>query len=200
MRQHGHSRFVALTLALLLLALPVVAGGADTRNVTLPTGTVIPVRLIEGISSDRNRTGETFRASVDAPIRNGNRTVVPRGADAYVRLVDVDSAGKLKGRSELRLQLDRVVFGKTTYSVQSSTIEIKGSSQGKKTAKSAGIGALVGGGIGAIFGGGKGAAIGAGAGAGTGVATRALSKGKPVYVAPESLLRFRLNAPLRTSK
>jgi hypothetical protein len=47
------------------------------------------------------------------------------------------------------------------------------------------------------LGGGKGAAIGAGVGAGAGVATNAVKKGEQVYIGSESLVRFRLAAPLR---
>jgi hypothetical protein len=71
-----------------------------------------------------------------------------------------------------------------------------GKSETKKTGKSAGIGALAGGGLGALLGGGKGA-IGAGVGAGAGVATNAVKKGEQVYIGSESLVRFRLAAPLR---
>src|SRR5262249_38263110 len=102
------------------------------------------------------------------------------------------------GHNELRLQLDRVVAGSTTYRVHSQVVAFRGSGQGKKTGKYAGIGAIVGGGIGALAGGGKGAAIGAGAGAGTGLAAKALRETKQVRVNSESLLRFRLNAPLHT--
>jgi hypothetical protein len=78
----------------------------------------------------------------------------------------------------------------------SNVVEFRGRSEGKKTAKSAGIGGLVGGGLGALFGGGKGAAIGAGLGAGTGVAAEAVHKGEQVWVPSESLVQFRLMAPM----
>jgi hypothetical protein len=152
--------------------------------------------MIDSISSDRNYAGERFRASVADAIRIGNETVVPRGANAYVRLVDASSAGKVKGRSELELQLDSIVVGNHSYPVASNVVAFRGKSEGKKTAKDAGIGALAGGGLGALFGGGKGAAIGAGVGAGAGVATGAAKKGRPVIVGSESLVRFRLSAPL----
>lgn len=186
----------ALAAALcVLLAVQTHARAADTTTITVPAGTVIPVRMIDSIDSSQNHPGQTFRGSLDAPIHVKGRTMLTKGARAFVKLVEVQSAGKLTGHNELRLQLDRIVTGNTTYTVRSGVV-LKGSSQGKKTGKYAGIGALVGGGIGAIAGGGKGAAIGAGAGAGTGVAAKALRKTKPVRVASESVVRFRLNAPL----
>jgi len=171
--------------------------GARQREIVIPPGTVINVRMIDSIDSDRNTAGQIFRGSLDSPIRINRETVLPRGSTAFVRLVGAESAGRVKGRSELRLQLDRIAVGNHTYPVRSSIVEFRGKSQSKKTAKSAGIGAAVGGGLGALFGGGKGAAIGAGLGAGTGVATRAAKNGEQILVPSESLVRFRLASPVR---
>jgi hypothetical protein len=179
-----------------LLAAPATLAAPD-QVMNIPQGTVVNVRMIDSISSDRNHAGETFRGSIEDPIRIGSRIVVPRGASAYVRLLDASSAGRVKGRSKLQLQLDRVVVGNHSYPVASNVVEFRGKSESKKTAKSAGIGALAGGGLGALLGGGKGAAIGAGVGAGAGVASNAYKKGEQVYVGSESLVRFRLAAPLR---
>jgi hypothetical protein len=186
-----------IAAAALLITAPYYAESANTQEITVPSGTVIPVRMIDSISSDLNQAGQTFRGSLSAPVVVNKRTVLPKGANAYVRLVDVRSSGTLKGRSELKLQLDRVVTPSGTYTVHSDVVAFRGHSQGKKTAKSAGIGAAVGGGVGALLGGGKGAAIGAGLGAGTGVATRAVKGGHPIYIGSESLVNFRLMAPIR---
>jgi hypothetical protein len=185
--------FVAICV---LLTTPATLVARD-QVISIPAGTVINVRMIDSISSDRNHAGETFRGSIEDPILIGNRTVVPRGATAYVKLVDASSAGRVKGRSKLQLQLERIVAGNHSYPVTSNVVEFRGKSETKKTGKSAGIGALAGGGLGALLGGGKGAAIGAGVGAGAGVATNAVKKGEQVYIGSESLVRFRLAAPLR---
>jgi hypothetical protein len=152
--------------------------------------------MIDSISSDRNAPGQVFRGSLAHSIQVGNRTVLPRGANVDVRLVEAESAGHIKGRSELMLQLDRIHYGNHVYTVRSDVVAFRGKSEGKSTAKHAGIGAVIGGGVGALFGGGKGAAIGAGLGAGTGVATKAVKEPEQIYVPSESLVRFRLAAPL----
>jgi hypothetical protein len=170
---------------------------ARQREIVIPSGTVVHVRMIDSIDSDQNRAGQIFRGSLDSPIQINHQVVLPRGSTAYIRLVDAESAGRVKGRSELKLQLDHIAVGNHTYQVHSSVVEFRGKSQGKKTAKSAGIGAIVGGGLGALFGGGKGAAIGAGLGAGTGVATRAVKNSEQILVPSESLVQFRLASPLR---
>jgi hypothetical protein len=159
----------------------------------IPAGSVISVRMIDPISSDRNYPGQVFRASLAAPVRINNRVFVPQGANATVRLVAAQSAERLHGHSELQLALDRV----GGHPVRSYVVSYRGSSQTKKTLKSAGIGGAIGAGVGALFGGGTGAAFGGGLGAGAGVAQRAIRGPKAVYVPSESLVNFRLATPMR---
>src|SRR5262245_2478520 len=181
-----------IALCILLITFPLNAANRDAQGRTIPAGTVIPVVMIDSISSDLNQPGQTFRGSLGASVVIGNRTVIPQGAPAHIRLVSVDSAGKIKGRSELGLQLYRV----GNYNVHSGVVLVRGPSQGKKTGKDAAIGGAVGGGLGLLFGGGKGAAIGAGLGAGGGVAHRALKGSKPAVIGSESLVNFRLAVPV----
>ena len=42
----------------------------DARG-TIPDGTVVTVRMIDGINSDKNNAGDTFRASIDDPVVGG---------------------------------------------------------------------------------------------------------------------------------
>jgi len=187
--------FISVVAICALLITPASLIARD--QVTIPPGTVVSVRMIDSISSDINYAGQTFRGTIADPIRIGNRTVVPRGASAYVKLVDARSAGRIKGRSELMLQLVRIGDGNRSYPVASNVLAFRGKSESKKTGKNAGIGALAGGGLGLLFGGGKGAAIGAGLGAGTGVAANAIEKGEQVRIGSESVVHFRLSDPLR---
>jgi hypothetical protein len=117
--------------------------------------------------------GQTFLASVDSDIVIDGQIVVPKKAEAYLRLTQVSSAGELKGKSELRLQLESIAVGGKSYIVESTTIERSGEPEGPNTARDVTIGAAIGAAIGAITGGGKGAAVGATAGAGAGVGTPA---------------------------
>jgi hypothetical protein len=182
-------------LCVLLITFPLSAATRDEVR-TIPAGTLIPIVMTDSISSDFNQPGQTFRGTVGAPVVVGNRTMVPRGAPAHIRLVSVDSAGKLKGRSELVLQLYRV----GNYNVRSNVVVIRGASQGKKTGKDAAIGGAVGGGLGLLFGGGKGAAIGGGLGAGAGAAHRYFKGPKPAVIGSESLVNFRLAASVHVKQ
>lgn len=170
-----------------------------TRRVTVPSGTVISVQMVDAVDSETDRVGQTYRATLDAPLAADRDTIAPRGSDVFLRLTHVESAGKLTGRSEVSLELDRIVVGGRSYTVASNTYEKQAGSQTVETAKKTGIGAAIGAAVGAIAGGGKGAAIGAGVGGGTGVAIEAATKSKQVRIEPESRVDFHLEQPVEVT-
>ena len=169
------------------------------RVVKIPSGTLVAVRMIDSVDSETAHQGETFKASLEEPILVDNETVFPKDSEVYLKLTKVQSAGRVSGKSELQLQLDRIFLGKTGYVLESSTYVNTGAGQGGKTARSAGIGAAIGAAIGAISGGGKGAVIGATTGAGAGAGVEAIRKGEQVRVESETRLDFRLEAPLEVT-
>jgi hypothetical protein len=166
------------------------------EHVTIPAGTVITVRMIDRIDSSRNRPGEEFAATIDAPVVVDDRVVIRRGADARVRLVESRSAGRMTGRSELHVELVGLAVGAQSYLIETGMVEKAGASRGKRTAETVGGGAVIGTLLGAIVGKGKGAAIGGAIGAGAGTAVQASTKGEQVQIPPETKLDFTLRSPL----
>jgi outer membrane lipoprotein SlyB len=166
------------------------------RQVEVPATSILTVRMIDGIDSSVNNAGEIFHASLESPLVVDNDVVVPRGADIYVRLVSASSAGRMKGKSELHLELVKMEFQGRSYPLVSSTYSITGSSRGKNTAAKVGGGAALGAIIGAIAGGGKGAGIGAGVGAAGGAIYQGATKGKQVKIQAETRLDFQLDQPV----
>ena len=165
------------------------------RTVTIPANTIVTVRTIDSIDSATNTAGQVFKASLDAPIVAEDRVVIPRGADAYIKLVNASSAGRLAGRSELALELSSIVYQGKTYNVVSSDVKQSGASRGKNSAAKIGGGAVLGGLIGGLAGGGKGAAIGAAVGGGAGTGVQVLTKGQQVKIPSETRLDFTLQQP-----
>jgi BON domain len=165
------------------------------RTVTVPAGAIITVRTIDPVDSATNTTGQIFKASLDAPIVVDNRVVVPRGADVYMKLINASSAGHLKGKSELTLALQSVVFQGKAYTVVTSDVSQSGASRGKNSAMKIGGGAVLGALIGGLAGGGKGAAIGAAAGGGAGTGLQVFTKGKQIKIPSETRLDFTLQQP-----
>jgi BON domain len=164
--------------------------------VTIPEGTPLSVRLIDSIDSERNKTGDRFRASLSSPILADGRVIVPKDADVDGEILALNSAGHFAGRSELALALTTLNFNGKTYEIETDQYKKEGASRGKRTAETVGGGAAVGALIGGLTGGGKGAAIGAGIGAGAGTGVQAVTKGQQIRLPSETVLQFRLNAPL----
>jgi hypothetical protein len=162
------------------------------RRMRVPSGTIVGVRMIDAVDSETAQVGETFKASLDEPIVLDDETIFPEGAEVYVKLSKVQSAGRVSGKSEIQLELDRIFLGSKSYVLESSKYVSTGASQTGRTARSAGLGAAIGAAIGAISGGGKGAVIGGATGAGAGAGVEAIRKGEQVRVDSETRLDFRL--------
>lgn len=165
-------------------------------EVTIPAGNRISIRTADAIDSGKANVGQTFRASLDAPLTSGGRVIVPAGAPATLQIQSVQAAGRIKGNSELSVRVTSIEYRGKTYEVNSSVYADAGNARGKQTAIKTGAGAAAGAIIGAIAGGGKGAAIGSAAGGGAGFGWNALTHGQQVKIPSETILTFRLAAPL----
>lgn len=166
------------------------------RKVTVSSGTTLAIRLVDAIDSEKSQPGETFRATLDSPLSSEGEVAIPAGYDVQGHIVEVKSAGKFAGKSELVLQLDRILVGGKSYAIQTDQYRREGSSRGKNTAAKVGAGAAIGAIIGGIAGGGKGAGIGAAAGGGLGGGVQAATKGQQIKLPTETVLNFTLQSPL----
>ena len=174
-------------------------GGLASPTVAIPEGTRLSIRMIDSIDSEKNKPGDVFRATLESPIEVDDQVVVPKDADVEGRVVAVKSAGHFTGRSDLGLELTKLIVNGRSYQLHTEEYVRQGSSRGKRTAETVGGGAAVGAIIGAVAGGGKGAAIGAATGAGAGTAVQAVTKGQQIRVPSEAVLEFQLRAPVRVS-
>jgi hypothetical protein len=166
-------------------------------SVELPAGTNLVVRMIDPVDSETSSVGQTFAASMDQPVILNGDTVIPRGADVVVKLVDAKQSGKLTGRAELTLDLMSVKVDGKAVDINTQSVSRESDSRGQRTAKVAGGAAAVGAVIGAIAGGGKGAVIGAGAGGAAGAGAEEVTKGQRVKVPSETRLTFVLDTAVR---
>ncbi len=192
----GDSLAKGLTEPLSLAPATAAAAAAQSaKKIYVPAGTRILIRMIDSIDSTKQKSGDRFTASLETNLVVDNIVVAPRGTTVYGRLVSAESAGRMKGSSELSLELTDIVIRGTAYPLLTSTYEVKGKGEGGNTAKKviggAGLGALIGG----IAGGGKGAGIGALVGGGAGTAVAASKKGQQLTIPSETLLEFRLQQP-----
>ena len=170
------------------------------RMLTIQSGTTVVIRLVDGISSETAQAGQTFRATLDSPLSSEWDVAIPAGYNVEGHVVEAKSAGKFAGQSELVLQLDRILVGDKSYSIQTDQYRREGKNRSTNTAEKVGAGAVLGAIIGGIAGGGKGAGIGAAAGGGAGGAVQAASKGQPVKLPSETVLNFTLQSSLTVAQ
>ncbi len=191
----GIVRAAALMIGLAAMTTMTTAA-QNAKRITVPAGTRILIRTVDSIDSSKQKAGFRFTGSLETNLQADNVVVARRGTPVYGVLASASSAGKMKGSSELGLELTEIVINGTSYPLLTSTYEIQGKGEGSNTTKKvvggAGLGALIGG----IAGGGKGAGIGALAGAGAGTAVAATKKGQQLSIPSESLLEFRLAQPV----
>lgn len=170
---------------------PVAPGG----EVTIPAGQSLLIRMVDGVDSSKNHVGDIFHASLETDLNVNGTLVAHKGTDVYGRLAEAQKSGNFSGKSELQLELTRLVIDGHDYPVVSSDYTLQGKGQGASTAKKVGGIAAAGAIIGAIAGGGKGAAIGAASGGAVGAGVQVLTKGAQVKVPSETVLEFRLQQP-----
>jgi hypothetical protein len=182
--------------SLFLAAMVLSLAGAVAAQGTLPEGTKVPVLLGQSVSSKDATLGQVISGTVAEDIVRNGKVVIPRGTKANLKVVSVNSAGRLTGQPKLWLRLTSVEMKGKTYAVTSLANGQTGASRGKRTAVGAGGGAVAGAVIGAIAGGGKGAAIGAAAGAGAGTAGAAATGKTEVEFSAEQTMNFSLKTAL----
>ena len=129
---------------------PAESGAPQSRQrVTVPAGTRILIRTIDPIDSSTQKTGYRFTATLETNLQVEDTVVAPRGTTVYGRLAQASSAGRMSGSSQLTLELTDIVINGTATPLLTSTYEVKGKGEGKKTARKviggAGLGALIGG-------------------------------------------------------
>jgi hypothetical protein len=173
---------------------------APPATLILPAGTIIRVRVDEWLSSDRNVPGDVFSAVLDQPIVVDGWVVARRGQAETGTVAVAKKAGRVNGTSQLGMQLaELTLVDGQQLPLQTQMLQSSGGTSHGQDAATIGTTTGVGAAIGAIAEGGTGAAIGAGAGAAAGIIGVLATRGKPTVIPPETVLSFRLQAPLTIS-
>lgn len=192
---------ISKTIVVTLLFLIGVVFAQDSPMVSPPLtakpGTILTVRINEPLSSDHNKVGDVFSATLTQPVIVLGIVVARYGQTAAGRVVDVKKAGKLSGVSRLAITLTNLTLvDGQTVPIQSRLLLRNGpTSVGRDVAAVAGATGL-GAAVGAAADWGKGAAIGAAAGAAGGTLGVLLTRGYPTVVEPETLVTFEITAPV----
>ncbi|MGH9597086.1 MAG: BON domain-containing protein [Edaphobacter sp.] len=160
--------------------------------VIVPSGSILRVRINQGMNSKMTAPGTTFDGVVLSDVFAGGFVAIPRGAAIQGTVVDAHTAGQLNGKGELKLQLTSVTFGGRTYPITTDFWWHQGADKTANTVGNtvglASVGAL----IGAVAGGGVGAAVGAGVGGVAGLGVSSASRRGEASMPAEAIISFHL--------
>jgi hypothetical protein len=160
---------------------------------TVPSGTTIPVTITQQLSAKNNNVGDGFTGELAGPVKTtGGTTVFPRGAHVVGTVVGAKGRGRFKGAGDLAIQITSIRGTPVSVDIYEHTEKGKGKRTAGMIGGGGGGGALIGG----LAGGGKGALIGGLVGAGAGTAASAFTGNKDVVIPAESVVNFKLTAPV----
>ena len=69
----------------------------------MASGTLVSVRLTQALSSNQNRAGDGFTATLDEPVVVNGWVVARRGQTIEGRVISADKGGRVKGTSKLEI-------------------------------------------------------------------------------------------------
>ena len=166
------------------------------KTVTLPAGTVIPIRMTDTLDSASTQSNSVFHGSLAGDLIADGMVVARSGASVVGRVVTAKDATHFSGSSQLSIELTRIDTVDHPVDVVTDAFTKQGNGRGKNTAEKTGGGAAVGAILGGLLGGGKGAAIGAVTGGGVGAGVNGVTRGQQVQIPTETLVSFHLQSPI----
>jgi hypothetical protein len=173
------------------------APAAVPERVTIPAGAFVTVRVDQFLSSDKNKAGDGFAATLSRPLVADGLVVSRRGETLGGRVVDAKKAGRVKGVSQLQIALNTLTLADgRQIPIQTELTSITGPTSKGRDAAAIVTTTAAGAAIGAAAAWGPGAAIGGGAGLVAGTVGVLVTRGRPTVIYPESQLTFRLAQPV----
>jgi hypothetical protein len=163
------------------------------REVTIPSGTTLSVRLANRLASNTNKVEDAVKGSLSKAVVVDGVTALPAGTQLTGSVLEANESGRVKGRASIAFRFDRLSADGETLRIETATVRREAAPDRKSDVTKGGIGAGVGAIVGGVVGGGKGAAIGAVAG-GTGAVLA--TKGKEVEIPSGTVVSVRLEDPL----
>ncbi len=166
-------------------------------RLTIKPGMYVTVRMNQALSSDHNQPGDAFTATLVSPLVVDGIVVAHRGQTIAGHVTEARKAGRVEGVSRLGVQLTELTLADgQQVPFQSQLISRVGDTAYGRDAAGIGASTATGAAIGGMVNGGVGAGIGAAAGALAGTLGVLFTRGYPTYITPETVLTFRVEAPV----
>ena len=163
------------------------------REVTIPAGTSLSVKVLSTLASNRSIVEDPVRGALAQAVVVSGKTALPVDTEISGSVTDVKESGRVKGKASIGFRFNRIAVRGETHPIQTARVLREAAHKKGDDAKKGGIGAGLGAVVGGIAGGGSGAAIGAVAGgAGTVLATQ----GREVEVPAGTVVTVLVQKPL----
>ena len=170
---------------------------ATVPSPEVPAGTVLSIRMNQGIDVKHAQSGETFSGTIVNPVNVEGDTVIPAGSIADGVVLHAHKRGHFKGASVLQLTLTGLNVNGQHYRLDTSSLTRTKKGKGKRTAAFLGGGTGLGMLIGGVASGGVGLLVGGLAGAGAGTAGAAFTGNKDINIPAESVVSFKLERSIQ---
>ncbi len=179
-----------------------------TRTVTstAPSGTSMALTLNETLSTEKNRVGDSFTATLQSDIiGDDGRVVVPAGSTVRGRLTQINKSGNVGETGIIKVAFESVSFGGKSYPLDATVVranpERKNRTTTAQTATKIGAGAAAGAILGRVIGKDtKGAIKGAVIGAAAGTAIAMGTADVDVVLPAGSEMVIRLDSPIEVRR
>lgn len=166
------------------------------REMTLPAGTTLRLRLESAVASDSSRVEDTVRAELREAVVVDGATVLPAGTRLTGVVTSVERSGRVNGRARVSYRFDALSHDGEEYDVRTAPLSHQADATKGEDATKVAVGAGAGAAIGALLGGGDGAAKGAAIGGAAGTGTVLATRGEEVRLGPGAAVTTRLTEPL----
>lgn len=150
-------------------------GGTSFRAVTLPAGTVLPVRLTTAVGSDTSRPEQRVDGRLTRAVRADGVEVLSANASVRGMVTNAERSGRVKGRANVSFRFDQLSANGAVYRINTRTVSREAPGTKKKDAATIGVPA---------------------AGGAAGTAAVLSTRGQEVRLAPGTRVSVSLAAPL----
>jgi hypothetical protein len=169
---------------------------AQFREVTIPSGIALSIKLASTVASDKSKVEDPVRGSLTKPVVVNGATAVPAGSPVSGSVLEAKEAGRVKGLASIAIRFDRLSVENETHNIRTARIAREAKPTKGEDAKKVGIGAGAGALVGALAGGKKGALVGGAVGAGAGTGVVLATRGDEVRLPAGTVVTTTLQEPL----
>ena len=102
------------------------------KSLTVPSGTALPVRIAEALSSETAKEGQRFSGFLDTELKVGDAMAAPKGSKVYGIVVEAEKSGSMSGQAKLILSLTDIDVNGRVLPVVSNKFKVEGASSGAR--------------------------------------------------------------------